>query len=319
MNWLEVGLTVEAEVAEALVEVLSRYAPHRVAVEPEDEPLVEKVTIYAYLPGDEELDKRRRQVEEALWHLGQLWPLPTPTCKPLEDEDWMTVWQDRVSILRLGERVVIKPAWQRYAPAAGEIVLEMDSGMAFGTGLHPTTQLCVAALEKLVRPGMRILDLGTGTGILSLVAAQLAPVEILAVDHDSDAIAVARRNFRVNHVTQGIHLLRGSLSDVNSTHDLILANLLTPIIIRMAHAGLAERLRRNGFLIASGILVEQLVEVTAVLERNGLQVTETCQKGDWVALIAKRRGNPLWFPKARERRSEKARGSASVVCGRRPQ
>jgi ribosomal protein L11 methyltransferase len=121
-------------------------------------------------------------------------------------------------------------------------------------------------------------------------------VEILAVDHDADAIAVARRNFRVNHATQGIRLLRGSLADVNSTHDLILANLLTPIIVRMARAGLAGRLRRDGFLIASGILVEQVAEVTAALECNGLQVTETRQKGDWVALIAKRRGNPRGSP-----------------------
>ncbi len=289
MNWLEISVTVEAEVAEAVAEVLSRYAPYGVAIEPGDGTLAEKAAIYAYLPGDETaVAAKRRQVEEALWHLGQLWPLPAPTCKPLEDEDWMTVWQARVPILRLGERVVIKPSWYRYTPSAGEIVLEMDPGVAFGTGLHPTTQLCVAALEKLVRPGMNILDLGTGTGILALVAAQLAPVEILAVDHDADAIAVARRNFRVNHATQGIHLLRGSLADVHSTHDLILANLLSPIIIRMARAGLVERLRRDGFLIASGILVEQVAEVTAALERNGLQVTETCQKGDWVALIAER-------------------------------
>ncbi len=288
MNWLEISVTVEAEVAEAVAEVLSRYAPYGVAIEPGDGTLAEKATIYVYLPGDEELAAKRRQVEESLWHLGQIWPLPAPTCKPLEDEDWMTVWQDRIPILRLGERVLIKPSWHRYTPSAGEIVLEMDPGVAFGTGLHPTTQLCVAALEKLVRPGMHILDLGTGTGILALVAAQLAPVEILAVDHDSDAIAVARRNFRVNHVTQGIHLLRGSLADVNSTHDLILANLLTPIIVRMARAGLVERLRRDGFLIASGILVEQVTEVTAALERNGLQVTETRQKGDWIALVAER-------------------------------
>ncbi|MEA3397732.1 MAG: 50S ribosomal protein L11 methyltransferase [Chloroflexota bacterium] len=289
MNWLEISVTVEAEVAEAVAEVLSRYAPYGVAIEPGDETPTEKATIYVYLPGDEAaVAVKRCQVEEALWHLGQLWPLPAPICKPLEDEDWMAVWQDRVPILRLGERVVIKPSWHRYTPAAGEIVLEMDPGVAFGTGLHPTTQLCVAVLEKLVRPGMRLLDLGTGTGILALVAAQLAPVEILAVDHDADAIAVARRNFRVNHATQGIHLLRGSLADVNSTHDLILANLLSPIIIRMARAGLVERLRRDGFLIASGILVEQVTEVTAALERSGLQVTETRQKGDWVALIAER-------------------------------
>ena len=289
MNWLEISVTVEVEVAEAVAEVLSRYAPYGVAIEPGDETPTEKATIYVYLRGDEvACAAQRRQVEEALWHLGQLWPLPALTCKPLEDEDWMTVWQDRVPLLRLGKRVVIKPSWYRYTPAAGEIVLEMDPGVAFGTGLHPTTQLCVAALEKLVRPGMSILDLGTGTGILALVAAQLAPVEILAVDHDADAIAVARRNFRVNHATQGIHLLRGSLTDVNSTHDLILANLLSPIIVRMARAGLAERLRRDGFLIASGILVEQVAEVTAALESHGLQVTETCQEGDWVALIAER-------------------------------
>jgi ribosomal protein L11 methyltransferase len=164
----------------------------------------------------------------------------------------------------------------------------MDPGMAFGTGLHPTTQLCVEFLEDVMQPDVRVLDLGSGTGILSLVAAKLLAAEVVAVDTDINAVAVTRRNAGVNEVAHQIRPVHGSLVDVSGTYDLVLANILAPIIIQMSETGLATRVRPGGLLVASGILVEQADKVHAALEKVGLRVTEQRQKGDWVALSAEK-------------------------------
>ena len=190
--------------------------------------------------------------------------------------------------MHLGARVVIKPSWRDYVPQPEEIVLEMDPGLAFGTGLHPTTQLCVAALEDFLHPGMRVLDLGTGTGILALVAARLGATEVLAVDNDSNAVAVARRNARDNDVAHVIRLLHGSLPDVGGAYDLVVANILAHIIIDMAKSGLAARVRPGGMLVVSGILAEQAGDVSVVLGQQGLRVTERRQQDEWIAVVARK-------------------------------
>jgi len=220
--------------------------------------------------------------------------MPAPTFTSIADHDWTASWRETLPVLHLGRRIVIKPSWREYSPRPGvtrpdEVILELDPGQAFGTGLHPTTQLCLETLELLVQPGMRVLDLGTGTGILALAAAKLAAsIEILAVDNDPNAIAVARRNARMNEVSANIRLLHGSLNDVSGTYDLILANILAPVIIEMAQLGLGARLRPEGRLVASGILAEQQAEVVTALQQNGMELLSAQQKGDWVVLVAGR-------------------------------
>jgi len=294
MEWLEVKITVEAEAAEAVAEVLSRYAPQGVAIDLGNTSTAEQVTVRAYLAHDETIAERQHQVEEGLWHLSQIWPMPAPTFTSIADQDWTASWRETLPVLHLGRRIVIKPSWREYSPRPGvtrpdEVILELDPGQAFGTGLHPTTQLCLETLELLVQPGMRVLDLGTGTGILALAAAKLAAsIEILAVDNDPNAIAVARRNARMNEVSANIRLLHGSLNDVSGTYDLILANILAPVIIEMAQLGLGARLRPEGRLVASGILAEQQAEVVTALQQNGMELLSAQQKGDWVVLVAGR-------------------------------
>lgn len=300
MAWLEVSVRVNREAAEAVAEVLSRYAPGGVVLDfglPEGPledaqravELATMVTVKAYLDVDDEIETRRRKVEEGLWHLSQIWSaIPEPAFRPVPDQDWNALWKAQIPVLALGRNVVIKPSWREYDPGPDEIVLEMDPGMAFGTGLHPTTQLCVTAAEDLIEPGTSVLDLGTGTGILAMVAAKLGAEPLLAVDNDPDAIAAARRNVGANRLNTQIELRHGSLSDVDGVHDLVLANLLAPIIIRMAEIGLATRIRPGGRLVASGILTEQADEVAAALEAAGLSVVERRQQEDWIALIAAR-------------------------------
>lgn len=302
MEWLEVSVQVNGEAAEAVAEVLSRYAPQGVAFDfgiddsvpdtPNSDRAAEsasQVTVKAYLPVDEDIAKHQREVEAGLGHLRHIWPvIPEPAFAPVQDQDWTSLWKEQIPVLHLGQHVVIKPSWRSYTPKPGELILEMDPGMAFGTGLHPTTQLCVLATEALVTPDAEVLDLGTGTGILAMIAAKLGAQHILAVDNDEDAVIAARRNAAKNKISDQIELVHGSLEDVTSAYDLVLANILAPIIISMAHAGLAERVRHGGTLVASGILEEQADAVAAALEATGLQVTERRQQDEWMVLIAVR-------------------------------
>jgi ribosomal protein L11 methyltransferase len=300
MAWVEVSVRVNREAAEAVAEVLSRYVPEGVVLDfslpagPLDDAqsAVEQatqVTVKAYLAVDEETETRKQRIAEGLWHLHQIWSvIPEPTFRAVPDQDWNALWKAQIPILRLGRNIVIKPSWRDFAGSEDDVVLEMDPGMAFGTGLHPTTQLCVTATEDLVKPGDTVLDLGTGTGILAMIAAKLGAARVVAVDNDADAIAAARHNIEANHLSQMITLRNGSLQDVAESYDLVLANILAPIIIQMASAGLAARLRPEGHLVASGILAEQTQAVVEALEEVGLQVIRRHQQEEWMALIAVR-------------------------------
>ncbi len=300
LEWIEVSVRVVPEAAEAVSELLSRYAPQGVAIdmgEGSDDPETmrpdpdEPVIVRAYLSEEVADAGARRAIEEGLWHLSQIWDvIPEPTFRSIPDQDWTSGWKARVPTLHLGRRIVIKPTWRGYAPAEDEIVLEMDPGLAFGTGLHPTTQLCVGATEDLIRSGDRVLDLGTGTGILALIAVRLGADSVLAVDTDENAITAARENLRANGALGTVELLHGSLADVEGRYDMILANILAPVITAMAEAGLASRLRPGGTLIASGILNDQAAAVKKALAANGLRVTACRTRQEWSALIAKRAG-----------------------------
>ncbi len=289
--WLEVSMRVLPEAAEAVSEVLCRYAPQGVAIDMGEhlEDAHALVTVKAYLIQDTEIAARRQQVEAAMGHLRHIWPtIPAPTFRTIYDEDWTAGWKESIPVLHIGERVVIKPSWRTYQPAAGEVLLEMDPGLAFGTGLHPTTQLCIQALERLGVAGARVLDLGTGTGILALVAAKLGAAEVVAVDMDAQAVEVTRRNARVNRVADVVHPRHGSIEAASGTYDVVLANILAPVIVGLA-ADLAARLRVGGTLIASGILVgEQAEEVRAALARHGARVTEVQQQEEWAAVWAEK-------------------------------
>ncbi len=287
MAWLEVSVQVNHEAAEAVAEVLNRYAPSGVAFDLDPNHEGHSVRVTAYLAMDEETATRRHKVEEGLAHLSHIWPvIPAPTFQLIPDQDWTAAWKQQIKVLHLGERVVIKPSWRTYHTEGDEIVLEMDPGMAFGTGLHPTTQLCVEAIESLMKPGMTVLDLGTGTGILAMVAARLGADHVLGVDIDGDAVQAAANNVRHNALDNRVTIRRGSLADITDRYDLIVANILAPVIMTMAAAGLADRLKPTGTLVASGILSDQVNEVATGLQAHSLRVNETQTREEWAVLLA---------------------------------
>jgi ribosomal protein L11 methyltransferase len=301
LNWLEVSLTVNGEAAEAVADVLTRFAPEGVAIEatqiettPDDAgQAIGPVNVRAYLPADANLEKTRTALEEALWHLGQILPLPTPNYQTVAQVDWAEAWKVNFHPLRLGRRLMIVPAWLNPPLEPDDIPIRIDPGMAFGTGTHPTTQLCLAAIEKHLRPGQSVLDLGTGSGILSVAAAKLGASPILALDIDSEAVRVARENTALNSVAERIQIEQGSLAEILAGRfslraaELVVANILARVIIELLGQGLDQTVKPGGLLMVSGILDSQAYEVRAALKATGLNVLAEEHLEDWVAIIAR--------------------------------
>ncbi len=289
MEWLEASITVDNEAAEAAAEVLSRYAHRGVVIEAgPDGGSAGTVTVRAYLPADERAQANRHHIEEALWHLGQIWPIPAPIFHSIAEDDWTEAWKKQLRVLHVGQHIVIRPSWLDYTPMPDDIVIQLDPGMAFGTGLHPTTQLCLEALEMLVQPGMDVLDVGTGSGILAIAAARLGARDVIAVDSDPTAVKTARENVVVNGAQEIVSVLDGSLDDIVGDYDAIAINILAQVIVETVQHGLSARVRPGGKIIAAGILIDQESDVAAAMDQQGLTLIERRQRDDWVCLVGER-------------------------------
>ena len=300
-RWLEVSLSVNGELAEAVAEVLDRYASNGVVYESgvayndeEDEGTpFGPVKVYAYLPVDEYLEEKRQRLSEALWHLGRIQPLPEAVYRTIEDEDWMAAWKVNYHPIPIGQRLLILPVWIAQEDHS-RIAVRIDPSMAFGTGTHPSTQLCLEIVEKYVQPGHTVIDVGCGSGILSIAALKLGAQKALGVDIDSASIRSTRENGAANEVEDRLEVGLGSVDEVRqgqfnlNTASLVLANILAPTIIRLFAAGLAELVAPCGLIALSGILAEQGPSVRAAAEAKGLVFLEQKQSGDWIVLVLKK-------------------------------
>jgi len=294
LSWLEASVQVDGEAAEAVSEVFNRYGRGGAVLSADFGDDVRRlspgdvavVTVKTYLPLDEEGRKARRRIEQALWHLSQIYPIPAPEFRELAEDDWANAWKKHFckqgGVLRIGQRIVIKPSWQEHQRQPDEVVIELDPGMAFGTGLHPTTRMCLQALEEHLKPGAKVLDLGTGSGILAIAAAKLGAGSVLALDNDPLAVKAARANARANGVQNLVSVELGSLDKATEEFELVLVNILARVIIELAAQGLVDRVRPTGLMIAAGIIDEQEAEVAAVLRERGLEIVERRQEKDWV-------------------------------------
>ena len=301
MNWLEISLEVDGEMAEAVAEVLARFAPNGVVIEstaiaPETEGQGQPVgplRVCAYLPVDARLEETRQRVEESLWHLGRIRPLPPPTFRTIGEINWAENWKQHYKPVSIGERLIIVPAWMQ-SPDETRIPIRIDPGMAFGTGTHPTTQLCLELLETCTPQGGDVLDIGCGSGILGIAALKLGAARAFGVDVEPDAIPAARGNAAANGVAAGFFVARGSVPEVEAgvfevrRAPLVIANILAHILRRLLDDGLGDLITPEGVLILSGILEEQADEMRAKLAEHGLRVRERRQIEDWVALVASR-------------------------------
>ena len=217
-----------------------------------------------------------------------------------DDSEWLYKWQEHFRPTKVGERIVVKPGWEDYEAADGELVIEMDPGMAFGSGLHETTSMCIKALEKDLGDGseraydpsrypIKVLDVGTGTGILAMAAVLLGADEALGIDIDDEAVRVANENIAKNGLEGRISIMRGNLMDgIDYEPDIIVANLMADLVVMLSPAAAAQ-LRPGGVYITSGILDIKEDIVKKAIEDAGFDIIEVLADGEWRAIVASRR------------------------------
>jgi len=300
-SWLEISLTVDGELAEAVAEVLARHTPGGVVIEstaitPDPNSAgrpTGPLRVCSYIPMDEKLEGTRQRIEQGLYFLGRIQPLPPAEFKPIANLNWSETWKQHYRPIKIGKKFIIVPAWLEI-PDKTRIPIRIDPGMAFGTGTHPTTQLCLALLEHYLRAGHPILDVGCGSGILSIAALKLGASRAFGVDTDFDAIAAAEENAIINNVAENSAFSVGSVEKIQSGHfpirsaPVVMANILAPILLRLLDDGLSDLVHPEGVLLLSGILEEQFSKIQTALQPLGFHIKEKRQTKDWIALSAVR-------------------------------
>ena len=304
MNWLEVSLTVDGELAEAVADVLARFAPNGVMTEQGIKFLNDEdhgtpagpIIVRAYLEMDEHIEETRQKLEEALFYLGMIQPIPVPVYKQIADQNWMEAWKQHYKPIPIGERLIIVPLWLD-SPEPERIPIKIDPGMAFGTGTHPTTQLSLELIEAWFRQSKNenqkskiVIDIGCGSGILAIAALKLGATTALGVDIDIESVNNSRENAEKNGIGEEFIIGQGSVTEVLegkfpiNRAPLVVANILAPIIVRLLGGGLADLAEPGGMVVLSGILQEQEHTVLDAAQAKGLELNGREQIGDWVAL-----------------------------------
>lgn len=207
----------------------------------------------------------------------------------IKEDDWANNWKSYFKPKKIGEKIVIRPSWETYSPKEGEIVLNLDPGMAFGTGTHETTILCIKELEKWINADSSLMDIGCGTGILSIASALLGAKKIKAIDISLDAVEITKQNAKINNVEDKIEVFHGNLLDNESgKYDIIVANIIADIIILLVEEGVDNFLNSKGIFIASGIILDRIDDVKRVLVKNNFELIDIKTMGEWAAIVCKK-------------------------------
>ena len=309
MKWCEISIQTTHEATELIAEIFNDLGATGVVIEdPElvndyitsgkwdytDIPIATEtkvVTEKAYLAVDGELEGKLqtfKQEVKALEGRGVSIAPGIITTSELADEDWSDIWKQYFHTEKPGDRIVIKPSWEQYEPQADEIVVELDPGAAFGTGTHATTSMCICELEKLVQPGMKVFDVGTGSGILSIIAAKLGAKDIQAVDYDESVLKIVQENLEENHVENVISVAQSDLmQNVHGKADLVIANIVADIIIRLFDQ-LDEHLAEDGTLLTSGIIEDRIDDVINAASSHGYGVVKRMENKGWACITFKK-------------------------------
>ncbi|HUS82922.1 MAG TPA: 50S ribosomal protein L11 methyltransferase [Dehalococcoidia bacterium] len=293
MDWLEITVVAAAADEEAVSDVLRAYAGG-VAIEGGEGAPGGRggrlLSLKAYLPRDARLPSRRRALRRALSRIEMSQPLAIAPSRTVREEDWANAWKKHFRVERVG-RLVIRPRWRRYAAKDGESVITLDPGMAFGTGQHPTTRMCLLALQERLPAKVRILDLGAGSGILAIAAVLLGAAEVIALDTDPLAVDIAKENVAANGVEAKVNVGEGSLGAAwpfdgawQRRFDCVVANISSATIIELS-GDLVGALRSGGLGIAGGISEERVDDCWRALEEVGARVIDVMAEGEWRTLL----------------------------------
>ena len=312
MKWCEISIQTSHEAVELIAEIFRDLGASGVVIEdPElvndyitsgkwdytDIPIAKETEVVvekAYLPVNGELEGRIQTLQQEIKALESRGVNTAPavlTTAELQDEDWSDTWKQYFHTEKPGERVVIKPTWEEYAPQGDEVVIELDPGAAFGTGTHATTSMCIRQLEKLVKPGMTVFDVGTGSGILSIISAKLGAKNIQAVDYDDSVLKIVEENLEQNNVQDIISVAQSDLmQNVHGKAELVIANIIADIIIRLFDQ-LDEHLEQGGTFLTSGIIEDRIEDVLAAAEAHGYGVVERMENKGWACITFKRKAD----------------------------
>ncbi|HEV2066445.1 MAG TPA: 50S ribosomal protein L11 methyltransferase [Thermomicrobiales bacterium] len=299
--WHELSVEVDAEAVEPVTELFSRHGFNEgVAI---DEPYVQDgdgdnleidadrpFVVRTYVADSDYRPETIEEIQRALWHLGQLRRVGELRDTPLKEEDWANAWKVHFAVHRIGDRVVIRPPWQEYEPAGDDVVVELDPGMAFGTGLHPSTKLSVLGVEQVVRRGDRVFDVGTGSGILAIAALKLGAAHADTVDVETVAVRATRENAERNGVSERLSVALGTAGPgepFQGEYDVVLANIIARILVELSDS-LVKAARRGGSLVLAGIIESREQDVIDAFAAHGARVVTRRQLDDWVSLVLTR-------------------------------
>lgn len=302
-EWAQISCEVPATLVDSLAEYLIELSSTGVSIENltldtfslediEDSPIK---TVTAFFSVDDFLHDRIRDIESFLLKNGpscEDFEFKPPLVTRITEEDWSNNWKDHFKPLRIGKRLIIKPTWENFPANCDDIILQLDPGMAFGTGTHPTTMLCLSLMEKIFSANAHkkprsILDVGTGSGILSIAAALLGAESVTAVDIDPDAVRVAMDNCALNGVAALVAVSDTPLHQISGEFDIVLANILAEELVRLA-PHLVRRVSPGGFLILSGILNEKEDLVVSGFSVFDVTMTEIAREDEWSCIVVQR-------------------------------
>lgn len=301
-KWLKVEIAASAELMDALGNFLTETGAQGVFQETLEPPFAEDFaevsaweTIKAYFPHDVRCEKRISAIQKYLVSLKEVFPdLPAPVLETeiITDPDWGEQWKKYFKPIRVSSNIIVKPTWERYTPSSRDIVIEIDPGMAFGTGQHASTRMCIEALEDIIMKDRkiaewRVLDVGCGTGILGITAAKLGAGDVICLDIDKKATEIAGENAAINLVSDRLHIVSKDAAAIKEKRNLIIANLTSKLLLKLRHH-LTQLLEPEGYLIISGIIEQDAKEIEENFSEAPLIPNRVITEKEWVCYVFKK-------------------------------
>ena len=297
MKWLELSVQAPPEYVEPLTHIFYRYGEGGVAIESpagfnpdegESAPQLQTVKVVTFVPLDESARSRKSNIEIAVRLVAHFAPISEIKEREVEEEDWESNWKEYFHPIRVGSNLVVCPTWRTHQPLDNDIVIKLDPGMAFGTGHHPTTRMCMELLETLIVGGEKVIDVGCGSGILSISAAKLGAGDILGIEIESRSVEVALENCELNDISSQVTILNGSFPEIrveNATFDVALANNAAKVVINLSEY-IVGAVANGGRLVLSGILKSSLEDVEKEYSLHEVHFDKVLVDGDWTAVLA---------------------------------